>query len=81
VGLRAIRAQLAQIDRQLANSADRADPLAEFRDRHAAEVRAGLGIARRRPVVQVLNGSVVIEPAERRGNRFDPATVRITWRG
>lgn len=78
-GMRVIRKRLADIDRELADSG-RADPLAEFRGRPAAEVWMDLGIARRRAVVQVLIASVIIAPAGRRGNRFDPGLVTITPR-
>ena len=61
-GMRVIRKRLADIDRELADSG-RADPLAEFRGRPAAEVWMDLGIARRRAVVQVLIASVIIAPA------------------
>ena len=80
VGLRAIRAQLAQIDRELAAAADQPDPLAEFRGKPAAAVWMELGIARRRAVVQVLIESVIIQPSGRRGNRFHPDTVEVAWR-
>ncbi len=80
VGLRAIRARLAQIDRELAAAADQPDPLAEFRGRPAAAVWMELGIARRRAVVQVLIESVIIQPSGRRGNRFHPDTVEVAWR-
>ena len=78
-GMRAIRDRLAAIDSQLAAS-DEADPLAEFRDGQPAEtVWAELGMARRRAVVQTLIGAVVIKPAGRRGQGFDPATVFYVW--
>jgi len=78
-GMRAIRDRLAAIESQLAAS-DEADPLAEFRDgRPAGAVWAELGIARRRAVVQTLIGAVVIKPAGRRGQGFDPATVFYVW--
>jgi hypothetical protein len=76
--LREAAALTAAIDAQLAAS-DEPDPLPEFRDGRPAEiVWAGLGIARRRAVVQTLIESVIIMPAGRRGSRFDPATVEIT---
>ena len=77
-GMRAIRDRLARIEAQLAVS-DQADPLAEFRGKPADAVWAGLGMARRRAVVQALIESVVIKPAGRRGQGFDPATVDIAW--
>ena len=78
-GMRAIRDRLAAIEVQLAAS-DQPDPLAEFRGRPAAEVWAGLGIARRRAVVQTLIESVIIQRSGRRGPGFNPDTVEITWR-
>jgi hypothetical protein len=78
-GSREIKKRLAAIDAQLAAS-DQADPLAEFRDRPAEAVWAELSTARRRAVVQTLIESVVIRPAGRRGQGFDPATVKVTPR-
>jgi hypothetical protein len=78
-GIRAIRDRLASIEAQLAAS-DQADPLAEFRGQPAETVWAGLSLARRRAVVQTLIESVVIKPAGRRGQGFDPATVKVTPR-
>jgi hypothetical protein len=43
-------------------------------------VWAELSIARRRAVVRTLIESVVIKPAGRRGQGFDPATVEVTRR-
>jgi DNA invertase Pin-like site-specific DNA recombinase len=78
-GMRAIGEQQAAITAQL-NVSDEPDPLPEFRSgRPADQVWAGLGLARRRAVVQVLIGSVVIERATRRGQGFDPETVTVTW--
>jgi DNA invertase Pin-like site-specific DNA recombinase len=77
-GSRDIRDWLARIDVQLAVS-DEPDPLPEFREgRPAAEVWSGLGVARRRAVVQALIGSVVINRAGRRGQGFDPETLEVT---
>ena len=77
--LRRVRDKLDAIDAQLAVS-DEVDPLPEFREgRPAAEVWAGLGMPRRRAVVQTLTGSIVIMRAGRRGQRFDPETVKVTW--
>ena len=76
--LREIQARLNTIDVQLADS-DQPDPLAEFRGRPADVVWAELSIARRRAVAQVLIESVVINRAGRRGQGFDPATVKVTW--
>jgi DNA invertase Pin-like site-specific DNA recombinase len=78
--LRDFAAKLARIDVQLAAS-DHADPLPEFRDGRPAEtVWAGLGMARRRAVVQTLLEWVKINRAGRRGRGFDPNTLQIKWR-
>jgi hypothetical protein len=77
--LRAIKGKLAKVEAQLAAS-DQADPLAEFRgDRPAEAVWARLGMPRRRAVVQTLIKSIVINRAERRGQGFDPASVKVRW--
>jgi hypothetical protein len=77
-GMRAIRDRLAKIEAQLAAS-DQADPLAEFREGRPAEaVWAGLGMPRRRAVVQTLIKSIVINRAGRRGQGFDPGTLEVT---
>ena len=78
-GMREIRDRLAVIDSRLAAS-DQPDPLAEFRDRPAAAVWESLSLPRRRAVVQLLIGSIVILPAGRKGQRFDPDTIGIEWR-
>jgi hypothetical protein len=77
-GLRAVAERLARIDQALA-TADAPDPLAEFRGRPAAEVWAGLGMARRRAVVQVLISRIRIMPVKR-GAHFNPDAIEITWR-
>jgi site-specific DNA recombinase len=74
-GTREIRARLARIDAQLAAS-DAPDPLAEFRGRPAAEVWESLSLPRRRAVIRLLM-TVTILPAARKGNRFDPDSLRI----
>jgi DNA invertase Pin-like site-specific DNA recombinase len=78
-GMRAIRDRLAAVEAQLAAS-DQADPLAEFRDGQPAEaVWAGLGMPRRRAIVQAIIESVVIKRAGRRGGHdLDPDTVEVT---
>jgi hypothetical protein len=75
-GARHIRKRLAEIDAQLAAS-DQPDPLAEFRGQPAAGVWAGLGMARKRAVVQSLCAGIVIHRAGRRGQGFDPGTLEI----
>jgi DNA invertase Pin-like site-specific DNA recombinase len=78
-GSRDIRGRIARIDVQLAVS-DEPDPLPEFREgRPAQQVWEGLGMPRRRAVVQALIASVVVSRAGRRGQGFDPATLGITW--
>jgi site-specific DNA recombinase len=75
-GTRDIRARLAAIGAQLA-AASAPDPLPEFRQgRPAAEVWDLMSLPRRRAVVKALM-TVTILPAARKGNRFDPASVRI----
>jgi hypothetical protein len=77
--LRDLRDRLDRIDAQLAVS-DEPDPLPEFRDgRPAAEVWAGLGMPRRRAVVQALVERIVINRAGGRGRGFDPGTLEVTW--
>jgi hypothetical protein len=76
---RAAAARLAEIDAALA-AGDQPDPLAEFRGRPAAEVWAGLSMARRRVVVQTLLASVRIMRARRGSKLFDPASVEVAWR-
>jgi DNA invertase Pin-like site-specific DNA recombinase len=76
--LRAIQGKLAKIEAQLAAS-DETDPLPEFRQGHPAQqVWDGLGMPRRRAVVQKLIKSIVISRAGRRGQGFDPATLDVT---
>ncbi len=75
-GMREIRDRLAVIDSRLAAS-DQPDPLAEFRDRPAAAVWESLSLPRRRAVVQLIIGSIVILPAGRKGRGFDPDTISI----
>jgi site-specific DNA recombinase len=73
-----IDARLAAIGAQLTASSQ-ADPLPEFRlGKPAAEVWQSLTLPRRRAVVKVLM-AVTILPAARKGNRFDPDSLGITW--
>ena len=72
--------RLAGIEAQLAVS-DQPDPLPEFREGRPAADGVGRSWAcpARRAVVQTLIGSIVINRAGRRGQRFDPETVEVTW--
>ena len=75
-GTKDIRARLAQIAAQLAASS-KPDPLPEFRKGlPAAEVWDSMSLPRRRAVVRELM-TVTILPAQRKGNRFDPASLDI----
>lgn len=75
-----IDARLDRIAAELATS-DAIDPLPEFRaldpDVTLLEVWDSLGLPRQRAIVKLLF-DVVILPAGRKGNRFDPDSVRIT---
>jgi site-specific DNA recombinase len=70
-----IDARLAGITSQL-DASDQPDPLPEFRDKPAAVVWESLSLPRRRAVVRELM-TVTILPATKRGNQFDPDSVRI----
>lgn len=75
-GLRVIRDRMAKAESELAAS-DQPDPLPEFRgEADALDVWDGLGIARQRAVARLLY-DVVILPAGRTGNRFDPDSVQV----
>ena len=75
-GTKDIRARLAAIGAQLAASSA-PDPIPEFRQGEPAEaVWDRMSVPRRRAVVKTLM-TVTILPAARKGNRFDPASVRI----
>jgi DNA invertase Pin-like site-specific DNA recombinase len=78
--LRGIDGRLEAVAAELTAAASEPDPLPEFRDQPADEAWAGMGIARRRAVVQALIRSVTVLPAGRRGAGFDPATVEVTPR-
>ncbi|MGH3406410.1 MAG: recombinase family protein [Streptosporangiaceae bacterium] len=74
---REIKTRIAQIDAELAVT-DAPDPLAEFRNRPAETVWAGLSIARKREIVRTLV-IVTFKPSSRRGPLFDPDSVDINW--
>jgi site-specific DNA recombinase len=74
---REIKARIAQIDAELAVT-DAPDPLAEFRQRPAETVWAGLSIARKREIVRRLV-IVTFKPSRRSGPLFDPESVDINW--
>jgi site-specific DNA recombinase len=46
---------------------------------HAADLFAALPLERRRAVLAAMPGTVVLNPAARRGAPFDPATVEVRW--
>ena len=75
-----IRGQERAITAQLA-ATDDVDPLPEFRGpRDAAEIWAGLPLARQRAVVQTLFASIVIMPAGKGNRAFNPELIKMTPR-
>ena len=71
-------ARLSQIEAALTSSST-PDPLEEFRGQPARTVWEGLGIARRRAVVQLLLAQVVVNRAGRGSRVVDPAAISIRW--
>lgn len=79
-GMEVIRGQERAITAQLA-ATDDVDPLPEFRGpRDAAEIWAGLPLARQRAVVQTLFASIVIMPAGKGNRAFNPELIKMTPR-
>jgi site-specific DNA recombinase len=74
---RKIKTRISEIDSELAVT-DAPDPLAEFRERPAETVWAGLSIARKREIVRKLV-IVTFKRSARRGPLFDPDSIQIDW--
>ena len=77
-GLREIRDLTASIEARLA-AASRTDPLAEFRDRPADVVWDALPVARKRAVTRLL-ADITFVPVPPSGPKFNPDSVRMTWK-
>jgi site-specific DNA recombinase len=76
--LRKIKDRLDAIGVQL-HASNQADPLPEFRDRPADVVWDSLPVARKRAVIRLL-ADITFAPVAPSGPKFNPESVRITWK-